>query len=176
VAEAFTSGVPARTELARRALASGLDRSGTPLSAEKAAPLIDRLIAAVVNSTPLWRDLDPTRRNGRSDALPGLHGGSGRIFFESDNVPQSIRSKWADKVAFMSKSEWSRREPREGGTFYTLQPLLGWGRFAHVGLTLSERIARSSGSVPEAYAAGSTFYLMELDGEWIIVASEGWIT
>jgi len=176
LAEALISGVRARFDLARGDLASQLGRSTTSLSEEKAAPLIDRLIAAVVSSTPLWRDLDSQNSPGSRTRLPGLHGGSGRIFFEFDNVPASVRAKWAGRVEFMSKSEWNGREPREGGAFYVLQPIVGFGRFAQVVLTLSERIGRSAGAVPEGYAAGSTIYLMELNGEWVIVASEGWIT
>lgn len=175
IAEAFRSGDHARTTVARRELMANLRQSGAPMSAQRAAPLIDRLIAAVVNSTPLWRDLTSTTRQPQRE-LPGLHGGSGRIFIESDNVSDSLRAKWAGRVEFISKLEWNRREPREGGTFYSPQQVTTWGRFARVELTLSERISRPAAAGPEGYAAGTTYYLMELNGEWVLVGSEGWIT
>jgi hypothetical protein len=176
IADAFASGERTRIEPARGALIANMRRSGTPMATAKAAPLIDRLIAAVVNATPLWRNAGKDTRQTRSSVVPGLHGGSGRIFFESDNVPQSIREKWAGRVEFISKSEWNRREPREGGAFYSPSPVITWGRFARVELELSERISRTAGSAPVAYAAGALYYLMEVNGEWVIVASEGWIT
>ena len=172
--EAFTSGVQTRIDLARGEVVASLSRSGTPMLPQHAALLIDRLIAAVVNSTPLWRDIIPNP--GRSSVLPGMHGGSGRILFDSDSVPESVRASWAGRVEFISKSEWNRREPREGGMFYSPHPVVVWGRFARVRLTLSERIGTVAGSAPRAYAAGVTYYLMDLNGEWVIVASEGWIT
>ena len=172
-AQAFASRVPARVELARSSLQYG---SWQPAPTATTAVLIDRLIAAVVSSTPLWRPLMENERGSSRGNLPGIHGGSARIYVAADSVPDSLRAKWAGRVAFVSRSEWSRRDPREGGVFYTPSPIVAWGPFVRVTLNLAERVSRSADAAPEAYAAGTTYYLMQLDGEWVIIAQEGWIT
>ena len=37
-------------------------------------------------------------------------------------------------------------------------------------------MARAEDQAPELYAAGVTYYLMESDGEWVVVAMESGIT
>ena len=176
VADAFTSRVPERIALARGALVSNLGDSATRMPDAKAAALVDRLIASVVNSTPLWPNMMAGPRGSVRDALPGLHGASGPIFFDAENIPESVRAKWAGQVAFISKSELQRRNPREGGIFYFVDPVRVWGRFARVHMELSERRSRAADAVPQAYAAGATYYLMELNGEWVVVSRDAWIT
>ena len=176
MAAAFTSRVPERVALARGALYTNLGDSAAHMPDAKAAVLVDRLVAAVVNSTPLWSDLMPGPRSSPRGLLPGLHGGSGQILFDTENVPETVRAKWAGQVAFISKSEWEQRNTREGGVLYTVDPVRVWGRFARVYVRLSERISRAANAVPEAYAAGTTYYLMELNGEWVVVSRDAWIT
>jgi len=60
--------------------------------------------------------------------------------------------------------------------FYTMHTVRTWGRFARVEITLSERLDRSADLAPAQFAAGTTYYLMELNGEWVIVDVGGWIT
>ena len=91
-------------------------------------------------------------------------------------MPDGVRAKWAGRVEFISKREWDQQDPRVGGVSYTVPRVLAWGRFARVEVTLSERVMRLAGAVPAQYAAGTTYYLMELNGEWVVVALESWIT
>jgi hypothetical protein len=176
VAEALASRVPVRVEFAREMLFRGLGWSGTPTADAKIAVLIDQLISAVVNSTPLWPNLMPGRRLPVRDLLPGGHSISGRIYFDIEHVPETVRAKWAGQVEFISKSEWWTRDSRGGGTLYILSPVRAWGRFVQLNVETSERVSRAVDEAPQAYAAGSTYYLMELNGEWVVVSSNSWIT
>jgi len=176
VADAFTSQVPERLALAHKALVASLGDSAAHIPDAKAEAFVDRLIAAVVNSTPLWSDLMASPRGFSSDLLPGVHGASGRILFDSENIPETVRAKWAGQVVFISESEWDKRSLRDGGIFYRVDPVRVWGRFARVHMWLSERVSRATNETPAAYAAGAIYYLMELNGEWVVVARQSWIT
>ena len=146
------------------------------MSVADAMPLIDRILAAVVDTAPLWRAGVPDIRTSSHGYRPEVHATIGRIFFDGDSLPDAIRAKWAGRVEIIAHAEWNRRDPRGAGVLYTLAPIQVWGRFARVELTLSERLPRSAGQAPEEYASGNTYYLMNLNGEWVIVAQSGWVT
>ena len=176
IANAFSSGVPVRIELARQALIAALQDSGKAMTPANAAPLVDRLLAATVDTAPLWRvgaaDLPASLRRPR----PEVHATIGRVLLNAATLPEAIRAKWAGRVAIITSAEWNRRDPRTGGVFYSVAPVRSWGRFARVELTLSERSTRSEGQAPRQYAAGTTYYLMKLNDEWVIVGQDGWVT
>ena len=92
------------------------------------------------------------------------------------HTPEAIRAKWSTRVEVISPAEWSRRDAREGGVFYTFAPVRAWGRFVRVQVTVSERLARPESQAPAQYASSITYYLMELNGEWLLLAAEGWST
>ena len=176
IAEGLASRVPARVEFARGMLFSGSGWSATPTVDAKIAALVDQLISAVANSTPLWPDLMPGPRRPARDVLPGGHSVSGRFYFDVENVPETVRAKWAGQVEFISKSEWSQRDIRDGGTLYTLSPVWTWGRFVQLRLETSERVSRAANEAPQQYEASATYYLMQRNGEWVIVSRSSWIT
>ena len=71
-----------------------------------------------------------------------------------------------------------RAQPAIGRVLYTVPPLRSW-RMEFVKIELagrSERTARPAGAAPAQYAGSNTYYLMELNGEWVIVAEESWVT
>jgi hypothetical protein len=76
----------------------------------------------------------------------------------------------------MTPKTWGDRDEREAGVFYTISPLRSWGRFVRVELHASERTARTSDQVPSVNASSTTYYLMSLDGEWVIVSMDRWVT
>jgi hypothetical protein len=45
-----------------------------------------------------------------------------------------------------------------------------------VQINASERLARRAGEAARHYASGNSYYLMELNGEWVVVAQGGWVT
>ena len=54
-------------------------------------------------------------------------------------------------------------------------PLVLWKR-PSLGIQSSGRVPRRPDQAPWLYFAGATYYLMELDGEWLIVNGSSWIT
>jgi hypothetical protein len=50
------------------------------------------------------------------------------------------------------------------------------GPFARLTIQSSGRVPRSSDQAPWLYYASTTYYLMQLDGEWVIVDIDAWIT
>jgi hypothetical protein len=54
-------------------------------------------------------------------------------------------------------------------------PLVLWKRQS-LGIQSSSRVPRRPDQAPWLYFAGATYYLMELDGEWLIVNGSSWIT
>ena len=71
---------------------------------------------------------------------------------------------------------WKRQADRTGGTVFTLTSVARVGPFARLGIQSSGRVPRRPDQAPWLYFAGTTYYLMELDGEWVIVNVSSWIT
>ena len=176
IADAFSSGATERIQLARRALVSRFNGPTEPMSPADAAPIVDRLLAATIDTAPLWRLGAADLYSGRRGIGPTLHARVGRVLLDAAHLPDVIRARWAGRAEIITSADWNRRDPREGGVFYTVHPIRTWGRFARVELTASERNARSQSEAPAQYASGRTYYLMRLDDEWVIVAEEGWVT
>lgn len=176
IADAFVSGVAERTTLARTALLSRFAAGSEPVAPAAAAPFIDRLIASLVHGEALWRSADTGARSPPGLGRQMLHAPARRILLNGDSLPEALRAKWSGRVEIISSAELRRRDSREAGAFYTFAPVRAWGRFVRVQVTVSESLARPADQPPAHYAAGSTYYLMELNGEWVLVASDWWIT
>lgn len=174
VAEGFASADAARVTLARRALLESATWS--PMDSTRAEPVLQRLLAVMVDSAPLWpngaADLGTTRRG----SLTILHAPRGQIFLDPTGLSPSIRAAWGSRVQLMTRQAWGARDVREAGVFYTISPLQVWGRFVRVQLTASERNARAADQAPSVNASGVTYYLMSVDRGWVIVAMQGWVT
>jgi hypothetical protein len=177
IAADLSSGIRARVTLARKTLGSRFAQSATLLDATAATPLIDRLLAAVIDSAPLWRsgvpDLDATAPLG---VRPISHAVIRRIILNSDGLSPALRQRWTARVTIMSGTEWSSLDPRAAAVFYSVTPVRVWGRFVRVEIRASERVTRGPDQVPSENAAASAYYLMNVNGEWVIVAQEGWVT
>ena len=175
VADGFASGVPERIHLAREMLLSSFGNLAAPMSEANAAPLLDRVIGVLVGTTSLWPAGTPDLRTAPIK-LPGVHAAIGHAYVETKDVTEALHAKWAGHVEFVRPSEWDKADPRAGGVVYTLHPILSWGRFARVEVTLSERVGRAAGETPSQFASGTTYYLEQVGGEWVVVAVDGWIT
>jgi hypothetical protein len=174
VAEGFRAADAARISLARQGLLAGA--VWFPMDSIAAEPVLQRLLAVIVDSGPLWpngtNDLGSTRRGSPTI----LHAPRGQIFLNPEGLSSSIRAAWSPRVPFITPAAWNARDVREAGVYYTVSPLQAWGRFVRVQLTASERNARTSDQVPWVNASGVTYYLMSRDGVWVIVATDGWVT
>jgi hypothetical protein len=176
IADALASGDPARSTLGQAALRSGFRLMATALPPDTAAPFIDRLIAVMVDSGTFWRSAETGQRPPPRGGRATLHAAPGRVFVNGDNLPDAVRAKWASRLDIISRAEWNRRDPRQAALLYTFTPVRRWGRFVRVEVGVSERTARPEGHAPAQYASGNTYYLMDLNGEWVVVAWEGFIT
>ena len=176
IADAFASGDPARTTLARATLVSEFRRAATALPGDSAAPFIDRMIAVTLEpGATFWRSIE-TGQTAAGGGRPSLHVSSGRIFLNGTGLPDAVRAKWGAKFSVIVPAEWSSRDPREGGVFYSFARVVRWGRFVRVSVSVSERGDTAADAAPRQYASWNAYYLMELDGEWVVIAREGWIT
>lgn len=175
MADAFASGLPGRVALARHALVRAIADSAVPMGEAESAPLLDRLLAAVIDTLPLWPigvpDLKLPRRIG-----PELHARRGRVRISALNLPSAVREKWGARVEIVTADDRDRIDDREAGVTYTVSPVLRFGSFARVEIQAAERLERAANQTPAAYAAATTYYLMNRGGEWVIVAWYGWVT
>lgn len=170
MADAFASASPTRGALARLALMRAFADSAVPLDEAAAAPLIDRLLEVTINGAPPWRTSGPDVRG----TDPVLHAPRTRTRINASNLPPALRAKWAARVEIVTAAD--SVDDREAGVTYTVSPVVGFGNFARLQITASERLQRAANQAPEGYASGTTYYLMNRGGEWFIVAMEGWVT
>jgi hypothetical protein len=94
----------------------------------------------------------------------------------ADSVPPALRARWAGRVRLITAAEWKARSDRTGGTLFTLTSVRRLGEFVRLGVSSSGRVARRADQAPWLYYASTTYYLMRLRGEWVIVGADGWIT
>jgi hypothetical protein len=105
---------------------------------------------------------------------PVLHTPRTRTRISASNLPPAVLAKWAARVEIVTDA--ARIDDREAGVTYTVSPVVGFGSFARVEIAASERLQRAANQSPVAYAAATTYYLMKLGGEWVIVAWSSWVT
>jgi hypothetical protein len=154
--------------------------AGTPPRADAATTdsLQDVLIAtALEHHGRRWRSIVPGPGGAPQAAGPPMREAPNETtFLLADSLSPGLRAKWASHVHIITAAEWSQRSDREGGTLFTLTSVARVGPFARLGVESAGRIARKPDQAPWLYYASTTYYLMELDGEWLLVTSEAWIT
>jgi hypothetical protein len=141
-----------------------------------AAHLIDRLIESLLDGSQPWSPVE-SRVQGIGPA-PAVRPGqpAASLTMLRDFVPASIIEKWRTRVTFVTRDEMAAFNPREERRTYTLSPILQAGQFALLSCDYSERVARAANEAPAGYAGGTQYYLMLVNGEWVIVSSGGWVT
>ena len=95
---------------------------------------------------------------------------------EDANLPPGARDRWGTRVRIISRSEWDAMPVRSEGMLYTLSPVWRVGPFAHVVVSYAGRVSRAPEQGPHLYYGGRQYYLMELNGEWVVVSRGEWIT
>jgi hypothetical protein len=69
----------------------------------------------------------------------------------------------------MSQAEWNERPARDGGELWTISRVDRAGPFARVRVTVFGRNTRAASQGPSAWYSWTTYHLMSVDGEWVIV-------
>lgn len=170
----FRSGNPAQVALARRLLSSGFEKS-VRADPSVSATLLERLLAAIVDSAPLWPYGVAGAEAPRGEPAT-LHMPRSGFFIDSTGLPPGILARWGSRVRLASPSAWNERDTRAGGVLYSIAPIMTWGHFARVKVDVAERLVRKPGEMPQAYASGATYWLMNVDGQWVIVDESRWVT
>jgi len=174
IADAFSSGDPTRATLAREIFLRRFHEAAKPMDSVRASPLVDRMLAVLLDNAPLWamgaRDLYANKPPSR----PEMHARRGRVLVSTSHIPSELRKKWAGKAEFINANR--PKDSREAAVVYSVEPVLGMGRFARVTVNAAEQLARPADAAPEHYASGVVYYLMRVGDEWVIVATMAWVT
>jgi hypothetical protein len=176
VAAHFRSGSAVWLVVATRELE--LLFAGSPARAESvtALQLQDRLIAMTVGGGKPWRWIAPLPNGQEPRSMPGREVANETTLLLADSLPPTLRTKWSGRVPMITGEEWKKRSERTGGTLFTLSSVSRVGPFARLGVESSGRVERRPEQAPWLYYASTIYYLMELNGEWVIVDMGGWIT
>jgi hypothetical protein len=163
----FAEPSPMITMLARNALMPFVADSARPLPDAEAAPLIDTLLAILINRAPSWGMLgnDTAQLRGFPAELQ-----PGTLRMYADSLPPSVVARWSSRIKPIPMSERGVPDDQLPATTYTISRPLQAGQFVVVRFSLMTQRG------PQAYAQGSTYYLMRVGGEYKIVAVSGWIT
>ena len=174
----FRSGEPGRVALAQRSLIEMFwrDNRARPADSITTLAILDRLASQVLEGGAPWRTLDGRPAAGRQG--PELHAAPAQksIFLLADSLPAALRDKWKDRVRVVTSAEWRDRPLTDAGVLYTLSGVRQAGPFISVTVGSQEHMARRPGEAPQLFAAGTAYYLMELNGEWVIVSTDWWVT
>ena len=175
IVEAFRSGDPSRGALARQVLLARFNREARALDSGVAASLVHRVLEVLVDTASLWRatpDLDRSRIPRR----PTLHARPTRILVRGASLSPAVREAWRGRIEIVGDSARRQLDLRQAAVVYSIEQPVGWGPFAMITVSASEQIGRPAEDAPEHYAASTTYYLMQLDGEWVLVSWSAWVT
>jgi hypothetical protein len=174
----FRSGSPALVSLAQRALPEFMRDSARLADSALTVGMLDRLMATTIERAEPWPRLGrPPETAGRAPS-PILHHrpADSTRFIQADSLPTALRDVWSARYQLIEAREWSERPPHEGGVLYIPSGVRRAGPFIVLSVTASERVERDPDAAPRHYASMTRYYLMELDGEWVIVSVEAWVT
>ena len=141
------------------------------------AAITDRLIGVTLAREPEWPTIQ--EKTGRPPPRAGINPAgesSANGLLEDANLPRGARDRWRSRVRIISRSEWDAMPVRAEGMLYTLSTVWRVGPFAHVTINYAGRVGRTPEQGPHLYYGGRSYYLMELDGEWVVVSRSEWIT
>lgn len=166
VVQLVTSSSPTLKRLGERAMHQVL-RSARPASDAVAAPLLNDLIAMMLEGTlPRWQNAGQQQRR---------QGAPGDVIMISDSLPRAVQERWRDRVALISRAEWEARDPRVESMAHTVDAKQA-GPFVILDHAVDGRLARSADEVPYRYGAGETIVLLQTADGWRVVSRTGWAT
>jgi hypothetical protein len=176
VAAHFRSRSPARLVVATRELGALFGAKSPAADSATALLLQDRLIAMTLGGGEPWPMFIPSPNGQSRRSLPAREVANEKTLLLADSLAPALRAKWAGRVPMITEAEWKKRSNRTGGTLFTLSTVRRVGPFAMLGIESAGRVDRRPDQAPWLYYASTLYYLMELDGAWVIVDMGGWIT
>jgi hypothetical protein len=177
IAKSLRSGSAADRVLATQEVGQLIGRLRgrmTPVDSATRERLYDAYLAAQRHEGAApWPMLDA---KGTSTSMPEMRLGDSTRFVLVDSVPASVVARWADSAHFITRAQWDARGNRRGGSLSTITIGGALGPFVVVRIGVSGRTSRKDDETPSGWAGGSSFVLLEVDGRWVVVTGDNWIT
>jgi hypothetical protein len=156
--------------LARHELPWLFDPAPPPADSATTETLLDRLIGMNFAGQRPWWHIDVTGVLApTANDLPPREVANEHTVLLADSIPPALRATWAGRVPMTTMEEWKRGSIRTGGTLLTFSGVERVGPFVRLGISSSGRVTRRADQAPWLYLADTTYLLMLLDGEWVIV-------
>ena len=129
--------------------------------------VMDRFISIALGLESPWRNLDTLRPTYDGDdlRLP-----KDKLLLLADDLPPALRVKWSARVPIVTQSQWRDRSARADAALIALRSVARVGPFVRLEVSTQNRETRPYMTEPSFYRARRTYYLMERDDEWVLVA------
>ena len=158
---------PLIAALGRNALDRFVADSARPIDDARATPLIDTLLAILIDQAPRWKTLGVDSAQLRSFPAE-LRPGTLRMY--TDSLPPTVVARRSSRLKPVPSTERGVPDDQLPATTYSISRPLGAGRLVVLRFSLTTQRG------PQAYAQGTTFYLLGVGGEYRLVAMSSWIT
>src|SRR5262245_44940559 len=126
------------------------------------------MIAMTLGESRPWRVLNPRIK---WDVVPNALFGDWEVapnYILAESTPASLRPKWSGRL--ITSTEWAMHSPQVTARLVAPGEVSRIGPFARISIeTVDVRVDRFDRS-PTRYRKSTTYYLMENDGAWGILA------
>ena len=171
----LASRLPARCQLGLTQVERLFHDSPPRADPVTAEALQDQLIAMSLAGGRPWRFHECLPETARM-ARPPREAAVEKDLLLADSLTPALRAKWGARLRLITGDDWTRRSEREGGTLFVLSGVDRIGPFVRLRIDSRGRLPRRPDQTPWLYAAGTTYYLMQVNGDWVIVGVRSWIT
>jgi hypothetical protein len=133
------------------------------------AQITDRLVAIALGAGPVWPTVE---QRVRGVPGPGVRvepqRGIVTTVIISDSLPPATIERWRSRATLMSAAEWVRISRTDMRRAYTITGFVQAGPFVNVMLNWSERLPPNPSGM-QGHSGNTRFWLMRIDGEWVVV-------
>jgi hypothetical protein len=124
------------------------------------------LAASAVAIAVVARVVDETIRQRRDSGFYVLE----------DSIPVALRNRWANRFRFVHLADWQQMPELEGAKLLIVGAVEGMGSLARVRTQVVERMSRQPNESVRLYFGGATYYVLEMNEAWTVVAANVWET
>lgn len=148
--------------------------AAVPADSATAAALIGRLLAVELEEAEMWPTLPGDSVSAR--LLRGWAAGSRPVYLVGDSIPAAVRASWAARAQVLGEAEWAAHpRPDSALVVHVTRPMRA-GPFARLYVTFTEFFPLHRGGATVAGVGGATVTLVELDGRWVLLLADTWIS
>jgi hypothetical protein len=98
------------------------------------------------------------------------------IYLISDSLSAGVRAALGPSVRFLTNAEWQAMSLKTAGEAWTISRVERAGSFLRVTVSIAGRLDRTSAQAPALWYSGTSFFLLDYDGELVIASESGWVT